>query len=589
MEGLEERLVLVRQALEGILEPGELQEIAEAQDFANLLRALDRQITELGFAPQGREFAEFLREQEEELGKLDAAQRRTLLTRFQALQAEEEYARVLDGLAESTGEYERSVASLNRVISEFPQYADAARQELARLAEEQRARSVEGFIDRLRLEREALRAVGDEEVILAARREAAGQVTGRLTDLALARIDAEALLTEQARRRRDVLDQLEGPLREYQQLEQAVARVIAEQPELTARANALLAQRRQELIQQQDPFTALLDSLQRSNALLREFEVPESEARSIQELIEVMGGLTEEQERQLRAALQTERALRTQQEIYNQIVGPARDYAEGQAAINAILDRYPELADQATQALIQLQLAFLQSERSFDAGVERALLTIENDFTNAAANIDNTITRAFSATEDALVQFVQTGKLEIADLVDTIIAEFARLVIRQAILGPLAGAFSGLFGFADGGQALLPRRLQYGGYISGPGGPRDDHVPALLSNGEFVINAAATRANRPLLEAINSSRRFQQGGFVAASGSGGASGIRINVFDQRTVQESEDAPVRVSSRRGPDGEAIADIVIPSVNRAIDEGRLDRPLGRRFGVRPRVGA
>ncbi|WP_407107866.1 hypothetical protein [Rhodococcus aetherivorans] len=56
-----------------------------------------------------------------------------------------------------------------------------------------------------------------------------------------------------------------------------------------------------------------------------------------------------------------------------------------------------------------------------------------------------------------------------------------------------------------------------GGYITGPGGPRDDLVPAWLSNGEYVVNAAATEQNLPLLEAINSGNvpRFADGGRVA--------------------------------------------------------------------------
>jgi hypothetical protein len=59
-----------------------------------------------------------------------------------------------------------------------------------------------------------------------------------------------------------------------------------------------------------------------------------------------------------------------------------------------------------------------------------------------------------------------------------------------------------------------------GGYITGPGGPRDDRIPAMLSNGEFVVNAAATAMYRPLLERLNA-RRFADGGFVGA-GAGGS-------------------------------------------------------------------
>lgn len=52
-----------------------------------------------------------------------------------------------------------------------------------------------------------------------------------------------------------------------------------------------------------------------------------------------------------------------------------------------------------------------------------------------------------------------------------------------------------------------------GGLVRGPGGPREDLIPARLSDGEFVVNAAATRRNRALLEQINA-QRFADGGYV---------------------------------------------------------------------------
>lgn len=45
-----------------------------------------------------------------------------------------------------------------------------------------------------------------------------------------------------------------------------------------------------------------------------------------------------------------------------------------------------------------------------------------------------------------------------------------------------------------------------GGWINGPGGPTDDAIPAMLSNGEFVVRAAQARRFGALLEAINSGR-----------------------------------------------------------------------------------
>jgi hypothetical protein len=56
------------------------------------------------------------------------------------------------------------------------------------------------------------------------------------------------------------------------------------------------------------------------------------------------------------------------------------------------------------------------------------------------------------------------------------------------------------------------------GLIRGPGGPRDDKIPTLLSNREFVVNADAAARNLPLLFAINS------GQDVGAMAGGGAVG-----------------------------------------------------------------
>lgn len=67
------------------------------------------------------------------------------------------------------------------------------------------------------------------------------------------------------------------------------------------------------------------------------------------------------------------------------------------------------------------------------------------------------------------------------------------------------GAFSGMAGRSEGGR------------ISGPGTDRSDSIPAMLSDGEFVVNARAVRKHGALLEALNANR-FADGGFVTGGG-----------------------------------------------------------------------
>ncbi|MCX4095338.1 transglycosylase SLT domain-containing protein [Nocardia sp. alder85J] len=45
-----------------------------------------------------------------------------------------------------------------------------------------------------------------------------------------------------------------------------------------------------------------------------------------------------------------------------------------------------------------------------------------------------------------------------------------------------------------------------GGFITGPGGPRSDGIRAMVSPGEYVVNAFAAARHRPELEAINAGR-----------------------------------------------------------------------------------
>ena len=54
-----------------------------------------------------------------------------------------------------------------------------------------------------------------------------------------------------------------------------------------------------------------------------------------------------------------------------------------------------------------------------------------------------------------------------------------------------------------------------GGSVSGDGTGTSDSIPALLSNGEFVVNAQSTKLFGPLLEAMNA-QKFAKGGRVGA-------------------------------------------------------------------------
>lgn len=103
--------------------------------------------------------------------------------------------------------------------------------------------------------------------------------------------------------------------------------------------------------------------------------------------------------------------------------------------------------------------------------------------------------------------------------------------VRQATreLDQFIDKYSGREILLHGGLATDPTGTQRrsggltfaaGGPVRGPGGPRDDQVPAWLSDGEFVVNAMQAGRHWQLLDAINRGRlpAFAEGGPVTLKG-----------------------------------------------------------------------
>ncbi|AYD00029.1 tape measure protein [Neorhizobium sp. NCHU2750] len=109
--------------------------------------------------------------------------------------------------------------------------------------------------------------------------------------------------------------------------------------------------------------------------------------------------------------------------------------------------------------------------------------------------------------------------------------------------GGLFGGLLSIFGLKDGGVV----KAATGGKVSGPGTGRSDSIPAMLSDGEYVVNAAATKKHAALLQAINSGKAIKLANGGAANGlslpnikraSGGSSSpspmdVRVTVEDDK--------------------------------------------------------
>lgn len=227
--------------------------------------------------------------------------------------------------------------------------------------------------------------------------------------------------------------------------------------------------------------------------------------------------------------------------------------ATGQASqqIQRVNDQLLQMQDQ----LFRLQAGGVQAFQTMG----NAAQSFGGQTQNIGTQINNVFTNAFSSLEQALVSFVQTGKIDFKSLINAMLADLARLLIRMLIIQPLMGFFGGIFGgfgfgfsrgglvggfggdpfsfglagFAKGGAVngdlksslkRLPGYASGGGIVSGFGGSQSDTMLARLSAGEFVVRASSAGPNMQALSYLNRT------GSLPRSTAGGSTVVVNNYF-----------------------------------------------------------
>jgi lambda family phage tail tape measure protein len=116
-----------------------------------------------------------------------------------------------------------------------------------------------------------------------------------------------------------------------------------------------------------------------------------------------------------------------------------------------------------------------KNKGSFSAGVGEGITKYLDDVNNLSLQASNLVMNTFQGAEDALIDLTTKGKLSFRDLADSIIADIARIAIRQSITGPLAGLLGGMFqpsGGAVGGfygnfaQQNIGKAMSPGGFVN---------------------------------------------------------------------------------------------------------------------------
>jgi hypothetical protein len=157
------------------------------------------------------------------------------------------------------------------------------------------------------------------------------------------------------------------------------------------------------------------------------------------------------------------------------------------------------------------------------AAIRDALGRAYEDVKDLGQGIGETLVGAFRSAEEAVGEFVKTGKLDVKSLVSSILVDFAQLAARKFLFAPLSAALSGALGGAFGGGGLLgaaastvAATVSHAGGMAGAGplrlveaaaflhAPRlhagtppwlgADEYATILQRGERVLNRRETRA-----------------------------------------------------------------------------------------------
>ena len=221
-----------------------------------------------------------------------------------------------------------------------------------------------------------------------------------------------------------------------------------------------------------------------------------------------------------------------QQQILDDKIEQDKKFYEEQLAIIG-------LTDEQKKALQEKQTADVKANADAQVQIQKNKTEAELALLNATAN-------GINAVADIIGKNTKTGKaLAIAaSLINTYSAIAGQLkafagvpipgyAIAQAIATGLVGykavsdivsvkvpeSSSSASSAPSGASVSKPRGLAMGGYVSGEGTSTSDSIPALLSNGESVINAASTKMFMPLLSTINQiggGRQFASGGISSS-------------------------------------------------------------------------
>ena len=176
------------------------------------------------------------------------------------------------------------------------------------------------------------------------------------------------------------------------------------------------------------------------------------EGQEIQRLVEEYFRLKEAKEAEEEVERRKQQLIEDIKKITEENISAQDKYNERMKELNELLEEGAISLEEFEAAGKQAYEELEEASTEWFHGAKRALDAYAEEATDMAANVERVVTNAMQGLEDALVDAATTGKFEFKELVDSILEDVARLLVRTQITGPLAQGLSGLIGNIFGGQ-----------------------------------------------------------------------------------------------------------------------------------------
>ena len=382
-----------------------------------------------------------------------------------------------------------------------------------------------------------------------------------------------------------------------------------EAAELRARALQIEAKGYKGVSVEAEKYIQVLEAIERQKEKDKAFEAYEKEEANARKIIETLIGSNRQRiegvqlQREMLDLSNTERTvLQTRAELEKSAATARKDASQIQdgelraqtiEAINDALARQLPIIDSLVRANADYQ-------RSAEFGAKSALRYYIEDATNAAKQAERAVTGAFKSMEDALTQFVMTGKLDFNSLANSIISDLIRIQIQRAITLPLANFAMSLF--APAASTALPlgsgdlmgvnaNIAHSGGLLGSDGLPSRQVDPGLFAGARRFHTGGLVSGEVPII--ARQGEAVFTPGQLRALGGAVAGRPQVNV-EVNVINRASGVETRVEQQQQPDGSTRLDVIVEQMEarmaRSISQGSgLSPTLERRYGLNPAAGA